>query len=71
MLLENHLKACKSADISDTNYFRGMTELEYHMAKIVDRLCIDYVNRRFKIQLKLEVQDDVLHFADEVQNEKI
>jgi hypothetical protein len=58
MLLENHLKACRSADIISQDYFRGMTELEYHMAKIVDRLCIDYVNRRFKIQLRLEVQDE-------------
>jgi hypothetical protein len=58
MLIENHLKACKSADIISQDYYRGMTELEYHMAKIVDRLCIDYVNRRFTISLRLEVQHE-------------
>ena len=53
MLIENHIKACIGADKLDTAYFQGLTELEFHIAKIVDRLLIATGNGRMRISIQL------------------
>jgi hypothetical protein len=54
MLIENHIKACVGADRLDTSYFQGLTELEYHIAKIVDRLLIATGHGRLEIGVQLK-----------------
>ena len=53
-----HMKCLKGADKFDTNYWHGMTELEYHMSKIIDRLLIVTDNGRLAIRLMLGGKDE-------------
>ena len=49
-----HTRCLRGADVMDRNYNgTGLTELEYHMAKIVDRLLITTNHGRLKIQIRL------------------
>lgn len=48
----HHIGCLKKANNTDT-YCRGLTELEYHMARIVDRLLIATGHARMKIRLQL------------------
>ncbi len=53
-----HMKCLRGADRFDTNYWHGMTELEYHMSKIIDRLLIATDNDRLAIRLMLGEKDE-------------
>ena len=49
----SHLNSMRTANYKD-DYWCGLTELEYHTAKIVDRLLIAVGLGRFEIRIKLE-----------------
>ena len=48
----HHIGCLKKANNTD-NYCHGLTELEYHMAKVIDRLLIATGHARTKIRLRL------------------
>ncbi len=48
----HHIGCLRKANNTET-YCRGLTELEYHMARIVDRLLIATGHARIKIRLRL------------------
>ena len=48
-----HWKALVNADETE-EYALGLTETEYHMGKIIDRILIDTGHKRMTIKLKLE-----------------
>ena len=63
-----HLKACAGANkIND--YWQGMTELEYHIGKIIDRLLIATGHGRMKINVRLRAQnvEDIMGYDAEDQ----
>tara|TARA_Y100001951_G_C11270135_1_gene258202 strand:- start:465 stop:644 length:180 start_codon:yes stop_codon:yes gene_type:complete len=49
----SHLKSMRTAETKG-DYWCGLTELEYHTAKVVDRLLIAVGLGRFKIRIKIE-----------------
>ena len=49
-----HLKALWGADETENFKGLGLTETEYHMGKIIDRILIDTGHGRMTIRLKLE-----------------
>jgi len=49
-----HWKALLGADETENFKGLGLTETEYHMGKIIDRILIDTGHGRMTIRLKLE-----------------
>ena len=49
----HHFRCLRKADNTNDDYCHGLTQLEYHMAKIIDRLLIATGHARMAIRLQL------------------